>query len=113
MAPPESIDSSKPFCVIVEAPPAATPVVIVTGEVDLATAPILADRLAEVLDAGPETLILDLAGVSFMDSQALRVIAHARQRLGEEAQVILRRPSPLARRILSVTGMDGQFVIEP
>ena len=48
--------------------------VSVRGELDLATAPLLAERLAGVESAPIE---VDLAGVSFIDARGLRVLVEA------------------------------------
>lgn len=44
------------------------------GELDLATVPLLETQLAELHASGFEQLTLDLRGVSFLDSSALRLI---------------------------------------
>jgi anti-sigma B factor antagonist len=59
-----------------------SPIVLqVTGEVDIQTAPELFDKITEVLDAGALELILDLDGVSFLDSSGLGVLIGANKRI--------------------------------
>lgn len=43
-------------------------VVEVTGEVDVSSAPILRDRLLALLNRGAPDLVIDLRGVTFIDS---------------------------------------------
>ena len=43
----------------------------VRGDLDMATAPQLRNGLQQVLDAGDRQVVVDLAGVGFMDSSAL------------------------------------------
>ncbi len=50
----------------------------VTGELDLGTAGQLASFLAEVLRVGSARLVLDVAGVTFMDCTGLGVLLRAR-----------------------------------
>ena len=50
--------------------------VVVRGEVDFATAGILAQQLDEVAGQQPEHLTVDLGQTSFLDAAGLRVIAH-------------------------------------
>jgi anti-sigma B factor antagonist len=46
-------------------------VVEVSGDLDLATEPQLRDCLQRVVDSGADRVVVDLAGVRFMDSSAL------------------------------------------
>jgi anti-anti-sigma factor len=50
----------------------------VVGELDLASASPLEDFLAEVLRTGSARLVVDLAGVTFMDCTGLGVVLRAR-----------------------------------
>ena len=62
------------------------PVVRVAGEVDMATAPQLRERLEEMPE-GTGTLVVDLTDVSFLDSTGLSVLVAAWKRLsgGDQA----------------------------
>lgn len=64
-------------------------VVTVSGELDIATAPALRDRLAAAIDAGKHRLVIDLSAISFVDSIALATIVHAKQRLPEGGKMAL------------------------
>ena len=80
-------------------------VLVVEGELDLSTAPLLAERLtaAEATDA--PLVIVDLDRVSFMDSSALHVlVSHALTNGGHE-RVRLTRGSRQVRRVFEVVGM--------
>ncbi len=80
-------------------------VLIVVGELDIATAPVLDEKLqAATADrAGP--VIVDLDGVSFMDSSGLQVVvAHTLARQNG-AQVLLTRGSAQVHRLFEVSGM--------
>ncbi|HEU5026407.1 MAG TPA: STAS domain-containing protein [Spirillospora sp.] len=50
-------------------------VVTLTGEVDVATAGRLRDHLAALIARGARHLVLDFAGVAFIDSSGLSVVA--------------------------------------
>jgi anti-anti-sigma factor len=79
-------------------------VIHVRGEIDLSTA----GRLRDVIEPhlGPEQrIVLDLSEVRFMDSSSLHVLEHARGRLtADGGSLVLRNPSPAARRLLTVAG---------
>jgi len=87
--------------------------VFVHGEVDVATASVMAARVRHVIDQNPKRLTLDLADMSFMDCAGVSVIAYAvREALGR-FEVVLRHPRRSTRTVLELTGMDGPCVIEP
>jgi anti-sigma B factor antagonist len=89
-----------------------TVVMEVTGDLDLITRPIFARRLSEVLAGRPRRLVLDLAGAGFMDCGSARLLASAGQFLPAGGRLVIRRPSPLTRRVLELTGYDAGFEFE-
>ena len=89
-----------------------TPMVVVRGEVDMITASELAEVVSEVLETFPRRLVFDLYDVSLFGSAGVRVLEYARRGLPAGCPVILRRPQPLVRRVLEITGMNDLCVIE-
>ena len=87
--------------------------VVLWGEVDVTTVPSLSRFLEQVLERGPRKLVFDLAGVLFLDCAAARTIAGTGCALPGGQRPVLCRPRPVVRRLLSVTGLDAQCVIEP
>jgi anti-anti-sigma factor len=87
-------------------------VAFVTGEIDIATCEHLRDAIEPHL--GPDQrVVLDLAGVHFMDSTCLNVFLKARTRLSADGgSLILRNPSRAARTLLSAAGLEALFDIE-
>ena len=83
----------------------------VEGELDIATAEqLVGPTEAAVSAASP--LILDLCQCSFIDSSGLRLVLHANQALSEVgASLVLATDQPQAKRLLSVTGIDGRLPI--
>ena len=76
-----------------------------SGELDLATAPQLADALAQ---AGRDSVavILDLSELTFMDSSGLHVILNARASLAEAgSRLVLLRGGHQVHRIFELTGV--------
>jgi anti-sigma B factor antagonist len=90
------------------------PVVKVVGEVDIETSPALDERLRSVLDQGHSSLVIDLAGVTFLDSTGLSVLIGGLRRC-QDGRGELRLLSPRAnvRKVLEVTGLIGTFHVEP
>jgi len=77
-------------------------VIYVGGEIDIGTCERLRDALEPHL--GPrQSVILDLAGVEFIDSSGLHVLEQARGTLtADGGSLVLRNPSKAAHRLLTV-----------
>jgi len=87
-------------------------IVSVGGEVDLDTATQLGEHaLTAVRDVSPH-IVVDLAGVTFMDSTGLKVLLSIQRRAdlagGSFAVAGAARP---VRKILTLTGLDQTFAI--
>ena len=89
-----------------------TTTVVITGELDFTTRPVLAERLSLILRARPRRLVLDMAGTCFMDCGSARLIVSAAQFLPEGRRPIIRHPSRAVRRVLELTGLDAECEIE-
>jgi anti-anti-sigma factor len=89
-----------------------TATVVVTGELDLVTMPLLADQLALISRDQPERLVFDLAGTSFIDCGSARLIAGAGRWLPAGRPPVIRRPSRCVRRVLELTGLSACCEIE-
>lgn len=79
---------------------------VIGGELDWATAPVLTECLTEVLAKQPEQLTLDLANLEFMDCAGLSPIVRARRELPVRYPLILESPVPRVRKLLAATGVD-------
>lgn len=76
------------------------------GELDMATA----DDLSEVLRAAAgrdEPLVLDLSGVSFIDSSGLRVLLEGAELSRGSGSLVIARPSAQVRRLLDISIPGG------
>ena len=83
-----------------------TRTLLVIGELDVATAPILEDAVDRAID-GQGVFRLDLSGLTFMDSRGARAVMHAHnnvESLGKRLVVL--SPTPVARRVLELMGLD-------
>jgi anti-anti-sigma factor len=93
----------------------AVAVVCAHGELDLATTDRVAAELDNVRD-GAEVIALDLRGVQFMDTSALRIVVAERARAAREGYrfVVVRGPRKL-QRLFEIAGLrdDGLFVDTP
>ena len=80
---------------------------------DLESAPIVRDRLRECLESGFGKIVVDLGGLSFMDSSGLRVLVEAHRTAGARGIELDVIPGPPAvRRIFEITG-TGELLSAP
>jgi anti-sigma B factor antagonist len=91
---------------------AGTATVTVEGEVDVATAPAVRDELYRLIDRGTKRIVVDLAGMEFIDSTGLGVFVGALKRSREGGgELELRSLKPAARKIFDITGLSSAFKI--
>ena len=81
--------------------------VILTGELDTATAPGMAERLMKVAEGNPERLVLDLGDMVFVDVAGARALDSAYKALEAECPVTLRWPRPSARGAFRLAAFLG------
>lgn len=93
-----------------------TSVLRLSGELDISTAPTLADALAQAEAERPRVVVLDLRPLGFLDSTGLRLIlaAHARTQEAGGRLVLVRGPDAV-QRIFDVTRLEERlaFVDDP
>lgn len=88
-------------------------VISASGEVDMASAPLLWDRLSAAIPEVKARLVVDLSQTTFIDSSALAVFVRAQKRLRPAgADLVLRAPNKAAQTILSITGLDQVLTVE-
>lgn len=81
-------------------------VVMVSGELDLETAPELRQALNTVIASGYQQIVLDVSELSFVDSQGLAALIHAQQQLsGNGRSLVLRSPQPALVNLLQLMGL--------
>ncbi len=88
------------------------PVAAVSGEIDVATAPALRERLQELIGERSPTVVVDLSAVSFLDSTALGVLVGAHKRCRESSgQLRLVITEPRILKVFEITGLTEIFPI--
>ena len=92
----------------------STYVISVTGEIDSYTTPALEQELDWVLGDGASNAVVDLGGVGFIDSTALRVLLKALPRFSRRGgKLVLVSDDRRVLRTLEVTGLNRKFTVEP
>jgi len=87
------------------------PVLRVTGDIDIESAPALTEAVAQVEAERPEgPVVFDLAAVRFIDSSGLTVLVNT---VNGGRQVIVRNASSIVRRVIQATGLEALMEVEP
>ena len=85
-------------------------VLTVSGEIDIATAPSLRERLHSLLAEGKRQIVVDLDDVGFLDSTALGVLVGVLKRArSEDGEVRIVCTQPRVRKVFEITRLDSAF----
>jgi anti-sigma B factor antagonist len=85
-------------------------VVALTGELDIASAGALEDRIRGLVDAGHSRLVVDLAGLIFCDSTGIGTLVRANNDcLALGGYLRLAAPNRNVARVLAVVGLLDAF----
>jgi anti-sigma B factor antagonist len=102
--------TASPYLVITTEHSGRQLVVRLQGELDVSNLDSLRLVLDGVLGHGPQTVMVDLAGLGFADCGGLRVLVAARRCLAAQGgQLMLVNAQPLVWRLLVLTGLDTFF----
>lgn len=75
------------------------------GEIDLANAAVVDDELRRIEASDAAVILVDLGGISFIDSTGIKVLMGAALRSRETSRLLLERPSPAVLRVLRIAGV--------
>jgi anti-sigma B factor antagonist len=82
------------------------------GEVDVATAPALAEHLDKVIERDRDRVVADLRAVTFIDSTGLGVLIGAQRRCdeaGRDLRVVVSEPK--IHKVFEITGLTEHFTM--
>ena len=94
---------------------AAWPVAKLAGEIDLSNVEELRTRLERCVGNRAAGLVLDLSGVTFLDSTGLRLVFRLARELGDRQQslrLVVPDCSPI-RRVLALSGVGAVAAVVP
>jgi anti-anti-sigma factor len=87
--------------------------IALTGELDLATAPLIGDTFDKINGAQPVHVHFDLSGVNFCDAAGLSAFLAADRLLrATGGRLTLIQPSPQILRLLTITKLDEILTID-
>jgi anti-sigma B factor antagonist len=104
----------EPACFRVEVLKTVDDVVVVqvTGELDLLVSSEFREYLTGALEEGTPRVVVDLAGVTFIDSSAIGVlVAGARRSAEVSRELMIVCPAGSVARILDITGLHRVFAV--
>ena len=91
---------------------AGVSVIVLRGELDMAAAPTLRQRVDEAVSG--RALVIDLEETTFIDSAVLRELLRARAELAaHDVRLVLAAVSPQVRRLLDLTRTAELFDVAP
>ena len=83
---------------------------VLKGELDLSTVDKVEQELARVEDERHELIVLDLGGLTFLDSTGLRVIVTADQRARRAGRrVVVGKGPETVHRVFTITRLDERL----
>lgn len=86
---------------------------VVRGEIDIASAPVLESEFREAERARPRRIVLDFGELSFIDSTGIHLLIQAQRRADASGhQLVLTHVPAHAMRLFSLTGITAQLTIE-
>jgi anti-anti-sigma factor len=87
-------------------------VMTICGEIDVVTVGALSEHLGQLTVKIPRCLVIDLAGVSFIDASGLSGFVRIRKALPPGCPVIIRSPQRRVRQLFKITGLDSVIAFE-
>jgi anti-sigma B factor antagonist len=92
----------------------ATTRLIVAGELDGATAVFLSEQLRQLVADLAGDLTMDIGLITFIDSTGLSLLISLHKQVRASGRTLtVADPTPMARRLFEITGLDQVLKIEP
>jgi anti-anti-sigma factor len=82
-----------------------------TGELDAATAQEFYDKIGEAAGTNPRRLVVDLHALTYLSSAGLRCLVFAKQKLGDQVEMVLEGPSGPVAETIRLTGFDRSVAL--
>jgi anti-anti-sigma factor len=86
-------------------------VVVVRGELDIATAPDLEKALLDAATGEALPVFVDMTATSFLDSTGLKVLVHAARQLDGRFTLVCPAGHQPVMRVVALAGLDQAFPV--
>lgn len=84
--------------------------VVVSGEIDITSAPRLSEHISALIADGARLVVVDASDVQFLDSSGLRAIVAASNELQEvDGQLLIEGMSGAVKKTLEVAGLLERY----
>jgi anti-sigma B factor antagonist len=108
---PEASNAPRAQLEITVTPGPTTLVLWPRGEIDMASAPMLAECLGTAAQECDQAVVVDLTEVTFLDSTGLKALLEGRKALADRGlSMTLRNPTDPVRRVLSICDVGSGFL---
>ena len=85
-------------------------VVVMAGEIDFSVTPRVRERLLELVGETDADILLDMAGLDYIDSSGLALLLELRKHLQESGRSVrVRSISPQVRKLFNLTQLSELF----
>jgi anti-anti-sigma factor len=85
----------------------------ILGDVDLSDSPALGLAARQLIDGEASVIYVDLSGTTFMGSTLIAFLVHIGNNGTDHRPLVLCRPSPMALRVIQMTGLDELATVRP
>jgi anti-anti-sigma factor len=91
-------------------PAAGMEIVAPEGEIDISNVEVLDQALGQAVDRRLRCLVVDLGGITYLDSAGISSLLRAGQRAASQGgTMVLVDGTPFVRRLIRMTGIDRLF----
>lgn len=82
------------------------------GRLDATYAPALMEEMKKYSDASITKILYHVEELEYIASAGLRVIIFSKQKIGENAEVVLEKPCDTVKSVIDMTGLQNFVTIE-
>lgn len=82
------------------------------GELDAHAAPVFRARVEEAATGDLRQLVLHMEDLSYLSSAGLRGLVFAKQKMGDEVQILVVGPSKSVADTIRMTGFDQSVIMQ-
>jgi anti-sigma B factor antagonist len=86
---------------------------VVRGDVDVLTAPVLIEAFDRAMAEAPAAVIVDLSDVTFLASAGMTALVAAQEKMGASTRLAVVADGPTTTRPLTLIGLDSVLKLFP